>query len=133
VKKYPPPTPLATPTILTPHEVKAVTVAINPLIADTFALSVKTKNFHWHLYGPHLRDYHLLFDEQAEAIFESIDAMAERVRKIGGTAIRSIGHISQLQAIDDDNDNLVPPEKMVKRLTEDNGRIEVDKGRHHHL
>jgi starvation-inducible DNA-binding protein len=123
VKSYPPPTKLATPTHLTPHEVKAVTEAVNPLIADAFVLYVKTKNFHWHLYGPHFRDYHLLFDEQAEAILDSVDAMAERVRKIGGTTIKSIGHIAQLQTIEDDNDDLVPPEKMIRRLAEDNGRM----------
>jgi starvation-inducible DNA-binding protein len=123
VKSYPPPPQLATPTDLTPHEVRAVTEIVNPLVADAFALYVKTKNFHWHLYGPHFNDYHILFDEQAGAIFESIDIMAERVRKIGGTTIRSIGHIAQLQAIDDDNDDLVPAEKMVKRLAEDNGRM----------
>jgi len=123
VKSYPPPTQLATPTDLTPHEVRAVTEAVNPLIADAFALYVKTKNFHWHLYGPHFNEYHLLFDEQAEAIFDSIDALAERVRKIGGTTIRSVGHIAQLQTIEDDNDDLVPPERMIRRLGEDNGRM----------
>jgi starvation-inducible DNA-binding protein len=122
-KSYPPPVKLATPTHLTPHEVRAVTEAVNPLIADAFVLYVKTKNFHWHLYGPHFRDYHLLFDEQAEAILDSVDAMAERVRKIGGTTIRSVGHIAQLQTIEDDNDDLVPPEKMIRRLAEDNGRM----------
>lgn len=123
VKSYPSPAPLATPTDLTPHEVRAVTEMVNPLIADAFALYVKTKNFHWHLYGPHFHNYHVLFDEQAEAILESVDAMAERVRKIGGMTIKSIGHISQLQTIEDDNDDLVPPERMVKRLAEDNGRM----------
>jgi starvation-inducible DNA-binding protein len=120
VKSYPPPHQLATPTELTPHEVRAVTEAVNPLIADAFALYVKTKNFHWHVYGPHFNDYHRLFDEQAEDILESIDGMAERVRKIGGTTVRSISHISQLQTVEDDNDDLVSPEKMVKRLAEDN-------------
>ena len=122
-KSYPPPPQLGTPTVLTPHEVKAVTETINPLIADAFALYVKTKNYHWHLYGPHFNDYHKMFDEQAEAIFESIDELAERVRKIGGTTIKSIGHISQLQTIEDDNEDLVSPEKMVRRLAEDNGRM----------
>jgi len=122
-KSYPPPPQLSTPTVLTPHEVRAVTEAINPLIADAFALYVKTKNYHWHLYGPHFNDYHKMFDEQAEAIFDSIDEMAERVRKIGGTTIRSISHISQLQTIEDDNEDLVSPEKMVRRLAEDNGRM----------
>ncbi|HZT98390.1 MAG TPA: DNA starvation/stationary phase protection protein [Ktedonobacteraceae bacterium] len=102
---------------------QAITEAVNPLIADAFALYVKTKNFHWHLAGSHFRDYHLLFDEQAEAILASIDIMAERVRRIGGTTIRSISHIGQLQTIADDNDDFVPAGEVVKRLMEDNGHI----------
>jgi starvation-inducible DNA-binding protein len=94
VESYPAPTQLATKTDLTSKEVKAVAEAVNPLIADAFALYVKTKNFHWHLYGSHFRDYHLLFDEHADAIFDSIDIMAERVRRVGGTTIRSISHIA---------------------------------------
>ena len=117
------PTQLATQTDLSPQEVKAVTEAVNPLIVDAFALYVKTKNFHWHLYGSHFRDYHLLFDEHADAIFESIDIMAERVRKIGRTTIRSIGHIAQLQTIEDDNNAVVSPGEMVRNLMEDNGHI----------
>lgn len=122
-KSHPAPASLATPTDLTAQEARAVTEAVNPLIADAFALYVKTKNFHWHLYGPHFRDYHLLFDEHADSVLESVDAMAERVRKIGGTTIRSIGHIAQLQTIEDDNDELVPSHEMVKRLAEDNARM----------
>lgn len=99
---------------------QAVTQAVNPLIADSFALYAKTKNFHWHLAGPHFRDYHLLFDEQAEALFEGIDVLAERVRRIGGTTIRSIGHISRLQTISDDDDEFVPAGEMVQRLLIDN-------------
>ena len=117
------PAQLATMTDLTPQEVQAITEAVNPLIADAFALYVKTKNFHWHLSGSHFRDYHLLFDEQADAIFASIDVMAERVRRIGGTTIRSIGHIAQLQTIEDNNDDFVPAGEMVKRLMEDNGHM----------
>ena len=123
MKSYPAPPQLSTPTLLTPREAKAVTEAVNPLIADAFTLYVKTKNFHWHVYGPHFNDYHHMFDEQAEAILESVDEMAERVRKVGGTTIRSINHIGQLQTIEDDNDELVSPEKMVKRLAEDNARM----------
>jgi len=119
-KAYPASRQLATVTDLTSKEAQAVTEAINPLIADAFALYVKTKNFHWHLSGSHFRDYHLLFDEQADAIFESIDIMAERVRRVGGTTIRSIGHIGQLQTIDDDNDDFVPAGQMIKRLMDDN-------------
>ena len=82
MKSYPAPAALATPTDLAQHEVRAVTETVNPLIADAFALYVKTKNFHWHLYGPHFNDYHVMFDDQAEAILDSVDAMAEWVRKI---------------------------------------------------
>jgi len=122
-ESYPVPTQLATETDLSPQEVKAITEAVNPLIADAFALYVKTKNFHWHLYGSHFRDYHLLFDEHAEAIFESIDVMAERVRRVGGTTIRSISHIGQLQTIEDDNSTVVAAGEMVRILMEDNGHI----------
>src|SRR5215831_19735569 len=123
VKSFPAPAQLATMTDLTSQEAKAVTEAVNPLIADVFALYVKTKNFHWHLSGSHFRDYHLLFDEQAEAMFEAIDIMAERVRRIGGTTIRSIGHIAQLQTIEDDNNDFVPAGVMVRQLMEDNGHM----------
>jgi starvation-inducible DNA-binding protein len=123
IESYPVPTQLATKTDLSPQETKAITEAVNPLVADAFALYVKTKNFHWHLYGSHFRDYHELFDEHAEAILESIDIMAERVRRVGGTTIRSISHIGQLQTIEDDNNSLVPPGEMVRILMEDNGHI----------
>ncbi|HYL45072.1 MAG TPA: DNA starvation/stationary phase protection protein [Ktedonobacteraceae bacterium] len=123
MKSSPAPAQLATVTDLTPQEVQAVTEAVNPLIADAFALYVKTKNFHWHLSGSHFRDYHLLFDEQADAMFASIDIMAERVRRIGSTTIRSISHIGQLQTIEDDNTDFVPAGEMVKRLMQDNGHI----------
>src|SRR2546428_13315787 len=114
------PRQLATPTDLKPEEVRAVTEAVNTLIADAFALYVKTKNFHWHVASSHFRDYHRLLDEQADAIFTAIDVLAERVRRIGGTTIRSISHISQLQAIKDDNDDFVLPEDMIRRLIADN-------------
>jgi starvation-inducible DNA-binding protein len=120
VKSYPAPKQLNTSTDLTPQEAKAVTEAVNPLIADAFALYVKTKNFHWHLTGSHFRDYHLLFDEHADQIFDSIDVMAERVRKVGGTTIKSISHISQLQTIEDSNEDMVPAGEMVRQLMEDN-------------
>src|ERR687886_1121103 len=119
LSSFPAPVPLATPTDLTPQDVQAVTEAVNPLIGDAFALYVKTKNYHWHLAGSHFRDYHLLFDEQADALFASVDVLAERVRRIGGTTIRSISHISQLQTIADDNDDLVAPPDMVQRLLQD--------------
>ena len=88
---------LDTPTDLDDAAVKAVSEALNGLLADSFALYLKTKNFHWHVSGPHFRDYHLLLDEQAADIFGATDDMAERVRKIGGTTLRSIGHIAKLQ------------------------------------
>src|SRR5215467_9758721 len=123
IESYPAPAQLATETDLSPHEVKAITEAVNPLIADAFALYVKTKNFHWHLYGSHFRDYHLLLDEHADAIFDSIDIMAGRVRRVGGTTIRSISHIGQFQTIEDDNSDVVPAGEMIRILMEDNGHI----------
>jgi len=111
---------LATPTHLGEEARNAIAKAINPLVADAFALYVKTKNFHWHLSGPHFRDYHLLFDEQADQIFAMIDVLAERVRKLGGLTIHSIEEISQLQNIQDDNDPFVEPIEMVRRLFKDN-------------
>src|SRR5437016_13640215 len=107
VTSFPAPPQLATVTDLTSQESQAITEALNPLIADLFALYVKTKNFHWHLAGSHFRGYHLLFDEHADQIFATIDILAERVRRIGGTTIRSISHIGHLQKIEDDNDALV--------------------------
>lgn len=123
IKSFPAPQQLATPTDLKTEAVQAVTEAVNTLIVDAFALYVKTKNYHWHLASSHFRDYHLLFDEQADDIFESIDMMAERVRRIGGTTIRSITHISQLQTIEDDNEDFVLPEQMVHHLIDDNRHI----------
>ena len=119
-KNYPAAPQLATPTDLTPAQAKAVTNAVNPLIADSFALYVKTKNFHWHLSGPRFRDLHLLFDKQAEQILAGIDPMAERIRKIGGTTVRSLTHAGQMQTIHDDNDEFVAPQEMVRRLMQDN-------------
>jgi len=123
IPTFPAPKQLATPTDLKPNEVQAVVEAVNPLIADAFALYAKTKNYHWHLSGSHFRDYHLLLDEHADAIFEAIDPMAERMRRIGGTTLRSITHISQLQTIADDNEEFVPPAEMMRRLLADNQHI----------
>lgn len=120
LSSYPAPPQLATPTDLKPEGVKAIVEALNPLTADAFALYVKTKNFHWHLASSHFRDYHLLFDEQADQIFATIDVLAERVRKIGGTTLRSIGHIASLKRVSDDNEEYVNPHEMVRRLLEDN-------------
>lgn len=114
------PRQLATPTDLKAEDVRAVAETVNPLIADALALYIKTKNFHWHLAGPRFRDYHLLFDEQAAAILESVDVLAERVRKLGGPTIKSIGHINRLKTIRDDDDEFVPTSEMITRLLSDN-------------
>lgn len=114
---------LATPTDLGPDDVRAIVGAVNRLVADAFALYVKTKNYHWHVAGPHFRDYHLLFDEQAHTILKGIDVLAERVRKLGGTTLRSIGHVAFLQTIADDDDEYVPALEMIHRLLEDTRRV----------
>ena len=113
-------TPLATPTDLTAEATRDVTGAMNALLADVFALYLKTKNFHWHLSGPHFRDYHLMFDEQGDQIFAMTDPIAERIRKIGGMTIRSIGHISRLQRMLDNDADYVEPDDMLAELCEDN-------------
>ena len=123
IKSYPAPSPLATLTDLKSEEVEAITGAINPLIADTFALYIKTKNYHWHVTGSHFREYHKLFGRQAEDLLASIDILAERVRRVGGTTIRSVSHINQLQTIQDDNSDYVPAGQMAQRLMEDNNRL----------
>lgn len=111
--------PLTTPTDLGDEARAAITAAINPLIADAFALFVKTKNYHWHMSGSHYRDYHLLLDEQSDQLFEMIDILAERVRKVGGTTIRSVSQISSLQNVRDDNEAFVAPKEMLQRLMND--------------
>jgi len=116
-------TVLATPTDLKSEEVQAIAAAVNPIIADSFALYVKTKNFHWHLAGSHFRGYHLMFDEHAATILDSIDPLAERLRKIGATTLRSISHISETQTLEDDNDEYVMPLEMVMRLLNDNRQV----------
>jgi starvation-inducible DNA-binding protein len=113
-------TNLDTPTDLSQEAVAAVSEAVNKLAADAFALYVKTKNFHWHMSGPHFRDYHLLLDEQAQQIYESIDPLTERVRKIGGTTLRSIGHIARLTQIQDNDSEFVGPADMLRELMADN-------------
>jgi starvation-inducible DNA-binding protein len=115
---------LDTPTDLDDAAVKAVSEALNGLLADSYALYLKTKNFHWHVSGPHFRDYHLLFEEQADDILGTTDDMAERARKIGGTTLRSIGHIARLQTVIEDNDDeFVPPAMMLKELMNDNKKV----------
>jgi len=117
--------PLRTPTDLSGEAVREVSEALNGLLADTFAIYVKTKNFHWHVSGPHFRSYHLLLDEQAASIEDSIDVLAERVRKIGGTTIRSIGQIAGLQRIKDNDEHFVSAADMLEELMDDNkGMIE---------
>lgn len=122
-KNFRPHPALAVPSDLKPEEVDKVAKCVNPIIADAFALYTKTKNFHWHLSSSHFRDYHLMFDEQAEAIFDTIDVLAERVRRIGGTTIRSITHVSQLQTIKDNNEEYVSPADMIAELLADNLHI----------
>lgn len=114
---------LDTPTDLDSAAVAAVSEALNGLLADSYALYLKTKNFHWHVSGPHFRDYHLLLDEQAADILGATDDMAERVRKIGGTTLRSIGHIAKLQTIEDNDADFVPPGGMLKELMDDNKKV----------
>jgi len=111
---------LATPTDLGAAATKDIAGGVNAALADVFALYLKTKNFHWHMSGPHFRDYHLLLDEQAEQIFAMTDPMAERVRKIGGATLRSIGHITRLQRLDDNDAVFVDPLDMLAELREDN-------------
>lgn len=112
--------PLTTPTDLESSAVKDIAGAMNAVLADVFALYLKTKNFHWHMSGPHFRDYHLLLDEHADQIFAMTDDIAERVRKIGGLTIRSIGHVARLQRVMDNDAEYVEPEDMLAELREDN-------------
>jgi len=114
------PARLDTPTDLSADAVREISAALNALLADTFALYVKTKNFHWHISGPHFRDYHLLLDEQAEQLDGSIDVLAERARKVGGTTIRSIGHIAKLQRVKDNDKDYVSAIDMLLELMNDN-------------
>jgi starvation-inducible DNA-binding protein len=102
-----------------------VALGLTVILADMFALYIKTKNFHWHVCGPHFRDYHLLLDEQSEQIFAATDTIAERVRKIGGTTLRSIGHIARLQRVADNDEGYVAPEDMLAELLEDNRLLVV--------
>ena len=124
---------LDTPTDLPQAAVDKISTALNTLLADSFALYVKTKNFHWHVSGRHFRDYHLLLDEQSEAIFATTDQLAERVRKLGGTTLRSIGQISKLQTIQDNNESYVPPREMLRELMEDNKHVAAAMRKAHEL
>ena len=112
--------PLTTPTDLGDNARRDISGALNALLADVFALYLKTKNFHWHISGPHFRDFHLLLDEQADQIFATTDPIAERVRKVGGTTLRSIGQISRFQRVKDNDAEYVTPLDMIAELREEN-------------
>jgi starvation-inducible DNA-binding protein len=112
--------PLVTPTDLDATATRDIAGAMNAILADVFALYIKTKNFHWHMSGPHFRDYHLLLDEQGDQLFAMTDPIAERIRKIGGTTVRSIGHIARIQRVLDNDAEYVEPEDMLAELREDN-------------
>jgi starvation-inducible DNA-binding protein len=115
--------PLGTPTNLAPNAIKDISGALTMLLADMFALYVKTKNFHWHVSGPHFRDYHLLLDEQGAQILAATDALAERARKLGGTTLRSIGHVARLQRVLDNDADYVTPLDMLAELRDDNMQL----------
>jgi starvation-inducible DNA-binding protein len=116
---------LQTPSDLSAQAVRDIAGALNILLADMFALYLKTKNFHWHVSGPHFRDYHLLLDEQGDQVFATTDSIAERVRKIGGTTLRSIGHICRLQRVLDNDADFVTPTDMLAELRNDNRELVV--------
>ena len=112
--------PLTTPTDLKVAATRDVAAAMNAILADVFALYLKTKNFHWHMSGPHFRDYHLLLDEQGDQLFAMTDPIAERIRKLGGTTLRSIGHIARTQRVLDNDAEYVEPSDMLAELCDDN-------------
>lgn len=112
--------PLHTPSNLPSNATTDISAALTTLLADTFALYLKTKNFHWHMSGPHFRDYHLMLDEQSDQIFAMTDDMAERARKIGGTTLRSLGHAARLQRLSDNDADYVTPLDMLSELRDDN-------------
>jgi starvation-inducible DNA-binding protein len=114
---------LAIPTDVSPDGVVRISTELRRLLADVFVLYVKTKNFHWHMSGPHFRDYHLLLDEQSEQIFAMTDDIAERARKVGGTSLRSIGDIARHQRLQDNNEEFVAPLDMLAELAADNQQL----------
>lgn len=124
---------LQTPTDLKANAVRDVPAALRALLADVFALYLKTKNFHWHMSGSHFRDYHLLLDEQSDQIFAMTDDIAERARKIGGTTLRSIGHIARAQRILDNDAEYVDPQDMLAELRSDNQQLTMEMRRVHEL
>jgi starvation-inducible DNA-binding protein len=125
--------PLTTPSDLDPRAAREVGGAMNLILADVFALYLKTKNFHWHMSGPHFRDYHLLLDEQADQIFAMTDAIAERVRKIGAPTVKSIGEIGKMQRILDNDADYVEPSDMLAELREDNASLTASMREAHEL
>jgi starvation-inducible DNA-binding protein len=125
--------PLDTLTNLTSNATRDISGALTTLLADVFALYIKTKNFHWHMSGPHFRDYHLLLDEQGEQLFAVTDAIAERVRKIGGTTLRSIGEITRLQRVLDNDADYVTPLDMLAELRDDNKQLAANMREAHSL
>ena len=124
---------LATPTDLANEKTKVVATALNGLVADAFALYLKTKNFHWHMSGPHFRDYHLMLDEQADQIFASIDPLAERVRKIGHRTLLGITHISELTKVADNKQTFVLPDQMLIELLRDNEEMAASMRKAHQV
>lgn len=115
--------PLATPSDLDARATRDISGAMNGILADVFAMYLKTKNFHWHLSGPHFRDYHLLLDEQADELYAMTDPIAERIRKVGGQTLRSIGHIARTQRVSDNDADFVEPSDMLAELREDNKQL----------
>ena len=126
-------TPLTTPSDLDARTAKEVGGAMNRILADVFALYVKTKNFHWHMSGPHFRDYHLLLDEQADQIFAMTDPIAERIRKIGGATIKSIGQIAAMKRVLDNDADYVEPSDMLAELREDNATLTANMREAHEI
>jgi starvation-inducible DNA-binding protein len=124
---------LDTPTDIPQAAVGKISTALNTLVADAFALYLKTKNFHWHVSGRHFHDYHLMLDQQSDAIFATTDQLAERVRKLGGITVRSIGQIAKLQTIQDNDENYVPPREMLRELMEDNKHMAAAMRKAHKL
>ncbi len=123
----------SSPSGFEPDAVASISAALTALLADLFALYLKTKNFHWHVSGPHFRDYHLLLDEQSEKLLATTDDIAERVRKIGGMTLRSIGHIARLQRVTDNDEELVSAQRMLTELRNDNAQLAVRLRRAHLL
>jgi len=126
-------TPLITPTDLGAKASADIAGGMNAILADVFALYMKTKNFHWHMSGPHFRDYHLLLDEQADQLYAMTDPIAERIRKIGGTTMRSIGQVGKQQTIEDNDEDYVPPREMLRELMEDNKKTVVNMRKAHEI